>query len=154
MAELGAGRPQARAAREFVEECLRDPDFRVRGDAAAALVRLGDPQAAPAIERALAAELDGRSRRRMSDALRDLRDGGKSTEQAQKLRDEVDKLRGESARLRERLERLEARLGLSQSPSPPASTPPTGGGEPKGNKNKRPRPVARRRAGPHRPIRR
>src|SRR4029077_7560659 len=31
MAELGAGTPRARAAREFIEECLRDPEFRVRG---------------------------------------------------------------------------------------------------------------------------
>ena len=79
----------------------------------------------------------------MGDAIRDLRDGGRPAEQARQLRDEVDKLRGETAKLRERLERLESRL----APAPPSS--PAGGETPK-----RPRPVSRRRAGPHRPVRR
>ena len=48
-------------------------DFRVRGEAAMALARLGLVEAIPAIRSALAGELDGRARRRMSDAIRDLR---------------------------------------------------------------------------------
>jgi HEAT repeat protein len=142
LAELGTGTPQARAAREFVEECLRDPDFRVRSEAAAALARIGLPEAAPAIERALAGELDGRSRRRMNDALRDLRDGSRPTEQARALREEVERLRGETSRLRERLEKVEARLLAAAAPT---STPPAPGEAPAGHKTKRPRPVARRR---------
>jgi len=118
VAELGAGTPQARAAREILEDCLRDPDFRVRSEAALGLARVGLPEAIPAIERALAAELDGRARRRMNDALRDLRDGTRPAEQARALREEVDRLRGETGKLRERLERLESRLAPQAPPSP------------------------------------
>ncbi|HEV3032177.1 MAG TPA: M1 family aminopeptidase [Polyangia bacterium] len=144
-AELSAGTSFARAGRELVEDCLADPDFRVRGEAAAALGRIGLPEAIPAIERTLAAELDGRARRRMTDAIRTLRDGTRPTEQAQKLREELDRLRGEQARLRERLEKLEAR-GNGTMPAPP-------GGKAPPLKTKRPRPVVRRR-GAHRPVRR
>ncbi|HEX4406168.1 MAG TPA: M1 family aminopeptidase [Polyangia bacterium] len=145
-AELSAGTSFARAGRELVEDCLRDPDFRVRGEAAAALGRIGQPEAIPAIERTLAAELDGRARRRMNDAVRVLRDGVRPAEQTRLLRDEVDRLRGEHARLRERLEKLEAR-GNGAPPAGPGgkAAPPA--------KTKRPRPVVRRRAG-HRPVRR
>jgi aminopeptidase N len=144
-AELSAGRSFARLGRELVEDCLADPDFRVRGEAAAALGRIGLPEAIPAIERTLAAELDGRARRRMNDAIRALRDGSRPTEQAQKLRDELDRLRGEQARLRERLEKLEARSNGAPPAAPGGRAPPP--------KTKRPRPVVRRRAG-HRPVRR
>jgi aminopeptidase N len=149
VAELTAGTGNARAGREFIEDCLRDPDFRVRGEAANALLRIGQPEALPALESALRGELDGRARRRMGDAIRDLRDGTKPGEQARALREEVERLRGESAKLRERLERLEIRLGASSG-----RPPPSGGGEAPAAKTKRPRPVARRRAGPHRPVRR
>jgi aminopeptidase N len=145
-AELATGTPQARAARELIEDCMRDPDFRVRGEAASALGRLGLAEAVPAIERVLAAELDGRARRRMGDAIRVLRDGTKPSEQARQLRDEVERLRGEQARLRERLEKLELR-GNGAPPTGP------GGGKVPPVKTKRPRPVVRRRAG-HRPARR
>jgi aminopeptidase N len=144
-AELSAGTSFARAGRELVEDCLADPDFRVRGEAAAALGRIGVPEAIPAIERTLAAELDGRARRRMSDAIRTLRDGARAAEQTQKLREELDRLRTEQARLRERLEKLEARG--NGAPSTP------GGKAPPPTKTKRPRPVVRRRGG-HRPVRR
>ncbi len=145
-AELSAGTSFARAGRELVEDCLRDPDFRVRGEAAAALGRIGQPESIPAIERTLAAELDGRARRRMNDAIRVLRDGVRPTEQTRLLRDEVDRLRGEHARLRERLEKLEARGNGAAPPGPGGKASPPA-------KTKRPRPVVRRRAG-HRPVRR
>ena len=143
-AELSAGTSFARAGRELVEDCLADPDFRVRGEAAAALGRIGLPESIPAIERTLAAELDGRARRRMTDAIRTLRDGVRPGEQTQKLREELDRLRTEQARLRERLEKLEARGN---------GTPPPGGKAPPPAKAKRPRPVVRRRSG-QRPVRR
>jgi aminopeptidase N len=145
-AELSAGTSFARAGRDLVEDCLRDPDFRVRGEAATALGRIALPEAIPAIERTLAAELDGRARRRMKDAIRTLRDGTRPTEQAQKLREELDRLRAEQARLRERLEKLEARSngGPPSAPGAKAGPPP---------KTKRPRPVVRRRGG-QRPVRR
>jgi aminopeptidase N len=144
-AELATGTSFARAGRELVEDCLADPDFRVRGEASAALARIGQPEAIPAIERTLAAELDGRARRRMADAIRTLRDGARTSEQAQKLREEVDRLRAEQARLRERLEKLEARGNGAPAPGGGKAPPPV--------KTKRPRPVVRRRGG-HRPVRR
>src|SRR5450432_1132331 len=131
-AELSGGTSFARAGRELVEDALGDPDFRVRGEASAALARIGLPEAIPAIERTLAAELDGRARRRMGEALRSLRDGARSGEQAQRLREELDRLRGEQARLRERLEKLEARGN--------GTTPGGGGKPPLPTKTKRPRP--------------
>ncbi|HVX94520.1 MAG TPA: M1 family aminopeptidase [Polyangia bacterium] len=143
-AELCAGTSFARAGRELLEDCLLDPDFRVRGEAAAALGRMGMPEAIPAIERTLAAELDGRARRRMGDAIRALRDGSRPAEQVTKLRDELDRLRGEQARLRERLEKLEAKASGAMPPTPPKAPP---------AKPKRPRPVVRRRGG-QRPVRR
>jgi aminopeptidase N len=148
VAELTAGTAQARAGREALEEYLLDPDFRVRGEASAALARLGQPEAIPAIERTLAAELDGRARRRMGDALRVLRDGARPAEQVRQLRDELDRLRGDQARLRERLEKLEAR-GHGEAPKNGGATPP----KLPVPKAKRPRPIVRRRSG-GRPVRR
>jgi aminopeptidase N len=142
LAELGRGTPNARAARETIEARLHDRDFRVRGEAASALARLGLPEAIPGIRGALAAELDGRARRRMGDAIRDLETGAKPAEEARQLHDEVERLRGETARLRERLDRVEARL--NGAPPPSSSTPARG---------KRPRPVSRR-ARTSRPVRR
>ena len=126
IAELGTGTAHARQAREFVEDCFADPDFRVRGEAASSLARVGSPEAIPAIERTLAAELDGRARRRMADAMRELHESGRPTEQARKLHDEVDRLRAETAKLRERLEHLEARGAVAPAPAAgPGNVPPT-----------------------------
>jgi len=143
LAELAYGTGMARAARDLVEARLRDRDFRVRGEAAAALARLGAPEAIPAIRGALAGELDGRARRRMKDAIRDLESGTRPADEVRRLHDEVGRLRGESEKLRERLDRVEARLA-SNGPTPPA------GGAPR---PKRPRPVSRR-ARTTRPVRR
>jgi aminopeptidase N len=154
MAELGAGTVHARQAREFIEGCFSDPDFRVRGEAASSLARVGLPEAVPAIERALASELDGRARRRMNEAIRELQDAGKSAEQIKKLHDELERLRGETARLRERLDRLEARTNPTHAPSAPPAPASGGGGDKPAAKPRRPRPVARRGSRPHRPVRR
>ena len=75
LAELARGTPQARAAREAIELRLGDRDFRVRGEAAVALGRLGLTDALPALRSALAGELDGRTRRRINDAIRDIEEG-------------------------------------------------------------------------------
>lgn len=149
VAELGTGTPAARQAREFIEECLTDPDFRVRAEAAMALARLGQTEAVPAIERARAAELDGRAKRRMGDAIRDLQEGGRASEQLKKTQDELERLRTEGAALRERIEKLEARLDIAAGSGGPG-TPDRGGAR----KAKRPRPLARRGPRPHRPVRR
>ena len=83
-----------------------------------ALGRLGLVDAIPAIRSALAGELDGRTKRRMNEAIRDLEDGARPAEEARRLHDEVQRLRGETAKLRERMDRLETRLG-----PPPAAEP-------------------------------
>jgi aminopeptidase N len=150
MAELGTGTPHARQAREFIEGCFSDPDFRVRGEAASSLARVGLAEAVPAIERALAAELDGRARRRMAEAIRELHESGRPAEQVKKLQDEVDRLRTETAKLRERLDRLDAKAPAAAPPSSPA---PSGSEKPPA-RPRRPRPVARRAGRPHRPVRR
>ncbi len=142
LSELARGTGMARVAREWIEERLQDPDFRVRGEAAAALGRLGLAEAIPPIRNAIAAELDGRARRRMNDAVRALEDGARPAEEARRLHEEVERLRGETLKLRERLDRVESRLGAGPPPSPP---PP---------KAKRARPVTRRRPRTLRPPRR
>ncbi|HXI58757.1 MAG TPA: M1 family aminopeptidase [Polyangia bacterium] len=150
LAELGTGTSANREAREFIEGALLDADFRVRGEAAAALARLGQGEAIAAIERALAAEMDGRAKRRMKEAIRELKEGGKPPEQLKKAQEELDRLRGETALLRERLEKLEARIEGARGPRgsapPDDKTPPA--------KTKRPRPLTRRGQRPHRPVRR
>lgn len=124
LGRLAEGTPRARDARERLEACLADPDFRVRMDAALALAELGDVRAIPAIERARTAELDGRAKRRFKHAVGYLRDKGSAGEKVKKLGEEVERLRGESTRLRERLEKLEAaRAEPPAAPTPPASTP-------------------------------
>jgi aminopeptidase N len=142
LSDLARGTGMARAARESIEERLSDPDFRVRGEAAAALGRLGLAEAIPPIRSAIAAELDGRARRRMNDAIRALEDGARPAEEARRLHEEVERLRGETLKLRERLDRVESRLTAAPPPSPP---PP---------KAKRARPVTRRRPRTLRPPRR
>ncbi len=140
LAELARGTGMARAAREAIEPHLADRDFRVRGESAVALGRLGLTDALPVLRHALSAELDGRARRRLNDAIREIDEATRPAEETRRLHDEVDRLRGETATLRERLDRLEWRLAST----PPAPVP----------KSKRPRPTTRRGARTLRPTRR
>src|SRR6185436_2082184 len=94
---------------ELLEKALDDRDFRVRIESAQGLATLADLRAVPALERALAAELDGRGRRRIREALTDLRERGKPQERMKKLEEEVERLRGEGLKLKERLEKVEGR---------------------------------------------
>jgi len=145
LGEAASGTPQARQAREFLEEHLSDPDFRVRGEIAAALARIGDRQAIGAIERTLASELDGRARRRMREAITNLREGSGTTTQVARLQEEMERLRTETTKLRERLDKLEARDHTTKpgpGPSGAARAP------------RRPRATTRRRARSHAPTRR
>jgi aminopeptidase N len=96
LGRLAEGTPNARRARERLEACLADPDFRVRMDAASALVEIGDARAIPAIERARAGELDGRAKRRFRNAVTQLREKGGNGEKLRKLSEEVERLRSES----------------------------------------------------------
>ena len=148
MGEAARGTAHVRATREFLEDRLTDPDFRVRGEIAAALARLGEREAITSIERALAAELDGRARRRMRDAITELREGSGAASQVVRLQEEVDRLRGETTKLRERLDKLERNDGPPQKASPP-----TGAARAAAGARRRPR-AARRRARPRTQTRR
>ncbi|HEY5281365.1 MAG TPA: M1 family aminopeptidase [Polyangia bacterium] len=136
LGRLAEGTSSARRARERLEACLCDQDFRVRMDAALALAEIGDARSIPAIERAHTAELDGRTKRRFRNAVTQLREKGSSGEKLRKLSEDVERMRGESARLRERLEALEARPAGVEPPT----TPPAGAAAPA----KRPRPGGHR----------
>jgi aminopeptidase N len=138
LGRLAEGTPLVRRAREQLEACLADPDFRVRMDAALALADLGDARAIAAIERARTSELDGRAKRRFRNAITALREKGNANGKLRKLSEEVERLRGETSRLRERMEKLEAR-------PLPGETPPTGS-PPAPATAKRPRPGAHRTA--------
>src|SRR5262245_53205656 len=142
LAELARGTGITRAAREFIETRLSDRDFRVRGEAAVALSRLASVEAIPALRSALAAELDGRARRRMEEAIRALEAGDRHHDELRHLHHEAERLSGETAKLRERLDRLQV-TPAGAAPPPAAPAP----------KTKRPRPVTRRTRG-SRPVRR
>jgi HEAT repeat protein len=142
---LAEATKNARRARERLEACLSDPDFRVRMDAALALAEIGDVRSIPAIERAHAAELDGRAKRRFRNAITQLREKGSSGEKLRKLGEDVERLRGESARMRERLEALESRPTGSEPPAPPSSAAPAKRPRPGGHRTGRKTIVPRRR---------
>ena len=150
LARLAEGTLHVRRARERIEGWLADPDFRVRMEAASSLVVLADGRAVPAIEAALRAELDGRAKRRMREAINEIRDKGKSDEKLRKLSDEVERLSGESTRLRERLDCLENKGNPSSPAVPPASDPSVAAP----TRTKRPRPGSRRSGKPLAPRRR
>jgi aminopeptidase N len=152
LTRLAEGTLHVRRARERLEGWLCDPDFRVRMDAASSLAALADARAVPAIEVALHGELDGRAKRRMREAISELRERGKPEEKLRKLSDEVERLSGESTRLRERLEGLENKLRPSGSATPPANEPSSGAAAP--SRSKRPRPGSRRSGKPLAPRRR
>lgn len=96
-----------RVAREALEDLLDDRDPHLRADVARALVELGDPKSRAALAARLEREDDGRVRRQLREALRDL-DGGPRKEQ-ERLRDELEKLRVAHAELAAKVARLEAR---------------------------------------------
>jgi TolA-binding protein len=121
-------------------------------DAASALASLADARAVPAIEVALHGEMDGRAKRRMREAISELRERGKPEEKLRKLSEEVERLSGESTRLRERLERLEDKRRPSDQAAPPPAGPSPGGVAP--TRTRRPRPGSRRSSKPLDPLRR
>ncbi len=137
IARLTEGTGLARRGRELSERALDDRDFRVRMEAASALVTLQDARAIPNLERAARVELDGRARRRLREAIAELTEKGRPAEQARKVGEELERLRRELGDMRGRLEKLERR-------AEPAS--PTGGGRKRaeGATSRRPRPRTRR----------
>lgn len=95
-----------RRTREVLEELLDSADPYLRVDVVRALSDLGDVKSRPALQRQLERDLDGRVRRRIREALRDL--GGSGKREADRLRDELEALRGEHAELKSRLAKVEA----------------------------------------------
>ena len=140
LGRLAEGTANARRARERLEACLFDPDFRVRMDAASALAEIGDARSIAAIDRARAGELDGRAKRRFRNAILQLREKGSTEEKLHKLGNELERLRSESSLLRERLEKVEAA-------TKPSDEGPSGKGHV-------PTPTKRPRPGGHRTGRR
>ena len=140
VARIAEGTALGRRARELLERGLDDDDFRVRVEATAGLVTVGDAKAVPAMERAMRAELDGRVKRRLRDAIRDIAEKGRPVEQARKLAEEVERLRNELGELRGRLERVEVARdgGRKRSDEKPV---------------RRPRPPSRRGSKPRRRTR-
>ena len=136
LGHLAEGTANARRARERLEACLFDPDFRVRMDAASTLAELGDARSITAIDRARAGELDGRAKRRFRNAILRLREKGSTEDKLHKLGDELERLRSDSSLMRERLEKLEAA-------TKPSDEGPTGKGHV-------PSPAKRPRPGGHR----
>jgi aminopeptidase N len=97
-----------RRTREVLEDLLDSADPYVRVDVVRALSDLGDVKSRPALHRQLERDLDGRVRRRIREALRDL--GGAGKREADRLRDELESLRGEHAELKSRLAKIETSM--------------------------------------------
>jgi aminopeptidase N len=138
VARLTEGTQNARRGRELLERALDDRDFRVRMEAASGLVTLQDGRAIPALERAARAELDGRARRRLREAMAELTEKGRPAEHARKLTEELERLRKEVGDMRGRLEKLELRSNGVAGPNG------EGGKKRPESSARRPRPRTRR----------
>jgi aminopeptidase N len=102
LATLGEGR----RVREHLELELADKDPHLRIEAVHALVVLGDTKARGALRRALDKELDGRVKRRLREALRELGDGAA---ERKRVNDELETVKNELNELKARFARLEAK---------------------------------------------
>ncbi|HVY47908.1 MAG TPA: M1 family aminopeptidase [Minicystis sp.] len=98
-----------RKARETLEDLLEERDPYIRVDVVRAIADLGDAKARGALARQLDRDLDGRVRRRIREALRDL--GGAGKRETERLREELDAVRAEHGELKARLAKLEAKNG-------------------------------------------
>ncbi|WP_338046493.1 M1 family aminopeptidase [Polyangium spumosum] len=102
-----------RKVREALEELLDQSDPYLKVDVVRALVDVGDTKSRGPLARQLERELDGRVRRRIREALRDL--GGAGKREAERLREELDSLRSEHAELKARLGKIEALLAPKET---------------------------------------
>ncbi len=117
---IGTGRidpkgPEHVLVRDALISALSDPWVRARTFAAMALRELGDPEALPAIERAIDSELESRVQRMLRLAAYRLHSGKPGEGEIRKVRRDVEDLRDENRKLRDRLAVLEARLGNGRS---------------------------------------
>jgi aminopeptidase N len=108
LAAFAAEGSVARAdAKEALIRLLGDPWLRVRIRAAEALVHLGDRGAIAALEEHANRELDGRARRAMRIAARDLKGKSVPREELDRINGELEGLRRAHAELLDRLAKLE-----------------------------------------------
>lgn len=97
-----------RKTRECLEDLLSDADPHVKIWVVDALAELGDVKGRGALVRQLERERDGRVRRRIREALRDLTDKGQR--ETRRLREQLDEMRRDHKELQVRMSKLEARL--------------------------------------------
>ncbi len=88
-----------------------DPEFLMRLRIPGAFEQIGDPRALGALRRLEQSDLDGRVRRRASEAAAAIVEGRTRGEETSRMRQEIDKLREDNRRFEERLSRLETRGG-------------------------------------------
>ncbi|HTW88775.1 MAG TPA: DUF3458 domain-containing protein [Candidatus Binataceae bacterium] len=88
-----------------------DPEFLMRLRIPGAFEHIGDPRALAALRRLEQNDLDGRIRRRASEAAAAIVEGRTRGEESSRMRQEIDKLREDNRRFEERLAKLEARGG-------------------------------------------
>ena len=109
LARLAEGTPRARRPANNWRPALAIPTSGCAWMRRWPWPRIGDGRAVAAIERAQAAELDGRTKRKFKQAITQLREKGGAGDKLKKLGEEVERLRGESTRLRERLDHARGR---------------------------------------------
>ncbi|MCK6550041.1 HEAT repeat domain-containing protein [Myxococcota bacterium] len=101
--------PLKAEVRDQLVRSLDDPWLRVRMRAAEGLKALADRAAVPELRDQAERELDGRARRAMKLAERDLRETSGSAEELERLRDELKHLEHTQTKLVDRLEKLETK---------------------------------------------
>ncbi len=106
-----------RKVREALEDLLDQADPYLKVDVVRALLDIGDTKSRGPLTRQLERELDGRVRRRIREALRDL--GGAGKRETERLREDLETLRGEHAELKARLGKIEARFAPKEAASKP-----------------------------------
>lgn len=95
-----------RKSREALEDLLDDDNPHLRFDVVSALVDMGDVKSRGALSSRLSREDDGRVRRKIREALRDL-DGGPRAE-TERLREKLEKVEKDYAELAAKVAKLEA----------------------------------------------
>jgi aminopeptidase N len=104
-----------RKVREALEDLLDQADPYLKVDVVRALLEIGDVKSRGPLAKQLDRELDGRVRRRIREALRDLGAAGKK--ETERVREELDALRSEHAALKARLGKLEELMSTKKNSS-------------------------------------
>jgi HEAT repeat protein len=113
----GADEKRRESVRKVLEGYLSDPDPLLERSSYESLVLLGDPAAIPALERAARSEVDANQRRRVEEAIADLREKSLAGRPAQALEDRIQQLERETEVLKEQIRELRP-----SSPTDPGST--------------------------------